>query len=277
MKKTIFKMKHLFLILLAANFAVTTTSCNRIDAGHVGIKVNLYGSNKGVQDVVNVTGMVFYNPITTSVYEFPTFVQTKDYEPFVITAKDASEFVIDPKLNYFVKADSVPKIFKTYRKPLRELEDGFIRNVLYDAYRISANSFSSDSLMSNRATFEEMVQKHLEKELQKEGFIYQQLTSAITPPKSLRESIDAKNKAVQDALALENKVKQAEAKAKSDVAKAEGDARALKITADAEAYYNIKVSSSLTQQLLTNNFVTKWDGKLPVYGTTPQLFKDVTK
>ncbi len=36
-------------------------SCERIDAGHVGVKVNQYGDNKGVDDVVAVTGMVFYN------------------------------------------------------------------------------------------------------------------------------------------------------------------------------------------------------------------------
>ena len=30
-------------------------SCERIDAGHVGVKVNQYGDNKGVDDVVAVT------------------------------------------------------------------------------------------------------------------------------------------------------------------------------------------------------------------------------
>ncbi len=56
---------------------VLFNSCERIDAGHVGVKVNQYGDNKGVDDVVAVTGMVFYNPITTKIYEFPTFIQHK--------------------------------------------------------------------------------------------------------------------------------------------------------------------------------------------------------
>ena len=55
-------------------------SCERIDAGHVGVKVNQYGDNKGVDDVVAVTGMVFYNPFTTAIYEFPTFIQHKEYK-----------------------------------------------------------------------------------------------------------------------------------------------------------------------------------------------------
>ena len=53
-------------------------SCERIDAGHVGVKVNLYGDNKGVSDVTEVTGMVFFNPLTHNIYEFPTFVQHKN-------------------------------------------------------------------------------------------------------------------------------------------------------------------------------------------------------
>ena len=46
---------------------VLFNSCERIDAGYVGVKVNQYGDNKGVDDVVAVTGMVFYNPITTKI------------------------------------------------------------------------------------------------------------------------------------------------------------------------------------------------------------------
>jgi hypothetical protein len=58
---------------------VLFNSCERIDAGHVGVKVNQYGDNKGVDDVTAVTGMVFYNPLTTRIYEFPTFIQHKEY------------------------------------------------------------------------------------------------------------------------------------------------------------------------------------------------------
>jgi hypothetical protein len=42
-------------------------SCERIDAGHVGVKVDMYGSGKGVNDVTECTGVVFYNPITTKI------------------------------------------------------------------------------------------------------------------------------------------------------------------------------------------------------------------
>jgi hypothetical protein len=74
MKTIILSVVGFFLLI------VLFFSCERIDAGHVGVKVNLYGDNKGVSDVVEVTGMVFYNPITHNIYEFPTFIQHKEYK-----------------------------------------------------------------------------------------------------------------------------------------------------------------------------------------------------
>lgn len=71
------------------------SSCERVDAGHEGILVNLYGSDRGVDDVSLVTGMVWYNPFTQNVFEYPTFVQTVDYPAFKINAKDGSEFMVD--------------------------------------------------------------------------------------------------------------------------------------------------------------------------------------
>jgi len=103
-------------------------SCERIDAGHVGVKVNQYGDNKGVSDVTEVTGMVFYNPITHSIYEFPTFIQHKEYtgdNSFVVNSKDGSEFHVSPIINYSVQREKVPAIFSKYRRSLDQIEEGF--------------------------------------------------------------------------------------------------------------------------------------------------------
>ena len=146
----------------------------RIDAGHTGIRVNLVGDNKGVDDITEVTGWVAYMPLLTAIYEFPIYTQVKDYTPFRVNSKDGSEFTVDPTLSYYVDQDMVPQIFRQYRKNLSELENGFLKNVIYDCYRLTANRFSSDSLMSNRGVFEDEVQLRLETTLRKEGFIFQQ-------------------------------------------------------------------------------------------------------
>ena len=111
-------MKKLYSIILSVSVCIYLSSCGfeRIDAGYVGVKVKQFGDDKGVDDVVQVTGTVFYNPFTESIFEFPTFTQHKEYQPFVVNSRDASEFTVAPSINYYVKAEKVPSIFKQYRK-----------------------------------------------------------------------------------------------------------------------------------------------------------------
>jgi regulator of protease activity HflC (stomatin/prohibitin superfamily) len=255
-------------------------SCERIDAGHVGVKVNLYGSQKGVDGITEVTGMVFYNPLTSKIYEFPTFVQHKEYtqeESFTINSKDGSEFQVSPIVNYQVISDKVPFIFAKYRRNLGQIENGFLKTAVYDAFRIATNGYTADSLISNREGFELKVRSILEKQLNEEGFMIQQFTSNLEYPKTFVDAINAKNNAVQQALKAQNDVKTAEANAKIKVANAEGNAKAMLTRAKAEAEaYRLK-QQTLTTLLIQQQFIEKWDGKLPVYGEVPQLFKGIQK
>jgi regulator of protease activity HflC (stomatin/prohibitin superfamily) len=157
----------------------------------------------------------------------------------------------------------VPQIYRQYRKPLNEIEQQFMRNTIYDAYRIVANSFTSDSVMSNRERFEDKIQLLLSKNLNKDGFVYDQLTSAITPPESLRKMIDEKNASIQARLKAENEAKQAEAEAKVKVATANGEAQALLIKAKAESEANRLRQQSLTPLLIQQQWIQKWNGTLP--------------
>jgi regulator of protease activity HflC (stomatin/prohibitin superfamily) len=253
-------------------------SCERIDAGHVGVKVNQYGDNKGVDDVVAVTGMVFYNPFTTKVYEFPTFIQHKEYvgdNSFIVNSKDGSEFAVSPIMNYSVQREKVPSIFAKYRRPLEDIEEGFLKTAVYDAFRLATNKYTADELISNRAVFEVEVRRLLDGQLLKEGFIINQFTSNLVYPETFKKSIEAKNNAVQAALRAENEVKTAEAQAKIKVATAEGNAQALLTSAKAEAEANRMKQQTLTPLLIQLEYVQKWDGKLPVYGTVPQVFKSI--
>jgi regulator of protease activity HflC (stomatin/prohibitin superfamily) len=255
-------------------------SCERIDAGHVGVKVNQYGDNKGVDDIVAVTGVVFYNPITTRIYEFPTFIQHKEYKgdnSFIVNSKDGSEFSVSPIMNYSVQRDKVPSIFAKYRRPLEDIEEGFLKTAVYDAFRLATNKYTADELISNRAVFEVEVRRLLDGQLLKEGFTINQFTSNLIYPETFKRSIEAKNNAVQAALRAENEVKTAEAQAKIKVATAEGNAQAMLTSAKAEAESNRMKQQTLTPLLLQLEYINKWNGELPVYGTVPQLFKDISK
>ena len=261
-------MKHyIYLALIAIVVLLVPTfmlRCTRIDSSEVGIKFNkLSLTEQGKLDASTVTGYVFYCPITTDVNTYPTYVQRIDYQPFTVTTKDAATFTMDPTMAYYLNREKASDIFFKYRRPLSDIEQGYMRTVIYDAYRVTANNYTSDELMGSRAKFEGEVRVMLDSTLTKEGFTVTEFTSQITPPESLRNMIDAKNAAIQAALKAENEVKEAEANAKIAVAKAEGEAKAQKIKADAEAYYNRTIAASLSPMIIQEDWIEKWDGKLP--------------
>jgi regulator of protease activity HflC (stomatin/prohibitin superfamily) len=268
-------IKFIVLAVVVLGGIFSFVGCERIDAGHVGVKVNLYGTGKGVDDVTEVTGWVFYNPISTKIVEFPTFMQHKEYkqvledgeivsdESFVVNSKDGSEFHVSPLLNYAVKRERVPYIFGKYRVELSMIESGFLKTAVYDAFRVVANSYTADELISNRQQFEIKVRKVLEDQLSPEGFILSQFTSNLIYPETFKKAIEAKNNAVQTALTAENQVKTAEAEAKIKIARAEGNAKAMLTNARAEAEANQLKQRTLTPMLLQQQWIERWNGKLP--------------
>ncbi|MGB9464384.1 MAG: hypothetical protein WBR10_04675, partial [Candidatus Acidiferrum sp.] len=44
----------------------------RIEAGHVGVEINLAGKQRGASEIPVRTGWVVYSPLSTQIIEFPT-------------------------------------------------------------------------------------------------------------------------------------------------------------------------------------------------------------
>ena len=273
--KTLIAVEASILVVLIIFFAC----CTVVDAGEVGVKFHKWSANEQDYGGVEGTckGWVFYNPFTTNVFTYPTFTQRKQYETINVNAKDASLFEMDPTIAYRIDPNKACDIYTKYRVGVKELEDGYIRTCIYEAYRTCANQYTSDSLMGNRANFEKDVRSRLEKSLMSEGFLVEEFTSKITPPKSLTAMIDAKNAAIQSALKAENQVKEAEANAKIEVAKAEGIAKALRIKGEGEAYYNRTIAASLSPMIIQEDLIEKWDGKMPQIVGGNGMMMDVSK
>lgn len=242
-----------FRTMLAATAALALlTGCEKIDAGHEGILVNLYGDDKGVGQVSMCTGMVWYNPITQDVFEYPTFVQTIDYPAFTINAKDGSEFSIDPTISLKITDGKSPQVFRKYRKDLPEIINGVLFNYVKDAFRIQLNKYTTDEIVSNRDMVEKAIESYLSKALRRENFQLEQLTSGLKYPQSIVDAVNAKNAAIQKAQKAQNElaVIQAEAQKKITAAQAEAEAYRLK-------------TQSLTPAILKQMWIEKWDGSVP--------------
>ena len=259
--------KFILMAVISVMAAMSFSSCERVDAGHEGILVDLYGSDKGVNDVSLVTGMVYFNPFTQMVYEYPTFVQTVDYPAFTINAKDGSEFTVDPTISLKIIDGQAAPIFRKYRKDVPDIINGPLFNHVRDAFRIQLNKFTTDEIVSMRDSLEKAVEKQLIATLNREGFQLEQLTSGLKYPQTIVDAVNAKNKAVQEAQKAENEVKVAEAQA-----------RKLVVAAEAEAEANRLRTQALTPAVLQKAWIDKWDGAVPmVEGGGSQMFLDLSK
>lgn len=274
--KSKFITTFLIIFMMIASMVFTSCGYEKIDGGYEGIKVNLYGDDKGVDNVTLVTGAVWYNPITTAVYEYPTYVQTVDYPPFSINAKDGSSFTVDPTISLKIVDGKSAEVFKKYRKEdITEVINTTLYNYVRNAFRIQLNNYTTDELVSKREEFEKAIEDRLAKELLIENFQLEQMTSGLQYPQTLVNAIDSKNAMVQEAQRAQNEVLKIKAEADKKIAAAEGEAQALKIKGNAEAEYNRKIAASLSPLIVQQMMLDKWDGKLPVYGTVPTIFKDV--
>lgn len=246
--KTYFK----WILLLFAVFTFTLTSCKRIDAGHEGIKVNMFGTNKGVDEISLVTGWVFFNPLTQKVYEYPTFVQTVDYPAFTVNAKGGLAFQMDPTVSLKIIDSKTPEIFKKYRLKLDDILNTTLYAVVVNACRIQINNFTPDEITSNRDSIERAIENQLRIELESENFYLERLTTGLTYPQSIQDAIAAKDKATQDALRVQRELEivQAEAEKKIVAARAEKEANELR-------------TQALTPEILQKMWLEKWDGTLP--------------
>ena len=263
-------MKSKLFILVALFTMLGLSSCGyeRIDAGHEGIKVNLYGSEKGVDDVSLVTGAVWYNPFMEQVFEYPTFVQTVDYPAFEVNSKDGSKFTVDPSMIMKIKDGKTPVIFKKYRKELKDILSTAMFVYIKDAARIEFNNYNADEIVSNRSAVDRALEDRVREVFDAEGFDLQQLTPGIGYPSSYEEAINAKNKAVQDKLKVEN-----------EVAVAKAQAEKLLVAAKAEAEANKLREQALTPAILEKMWIEKWSGEVPtvITGNNTSTFLDLDK
>lgn len=234
----------------------------RIDAGNVGLKTKLLGSDRGVSKYEYVTGYVFYNEWFETVNEFPTFQQHIDYEENIVITKGGFQTTIKPSFNYSLIPGQIGDMFVSLRRPLKQIEQEWLKTAVIGAVNDVANTWAVDDIFNNREKFESDIILEAKKRTSK-WFLLSQLRTNITPPKALQASIEAKTKAVQDVQVAENQKKVAEAEAARKIAIARGDSAQAVIAASGEAMAIKTKQRELTQQYIEFTKWSRWNGVLP--------------
>lgn len=266
-----------FALAALLSVALFSGACTRIGPGYVGIKVSMAGDNRGVDSAPSVTGWAFYNPMLSSIYEYPTFVQTavwsksKDEgsannEEITFSNADQMQVAVDVSLSYHLQADKVPAFYVKYRSDdLSTFTHGQLRNFARDAFNEHGGKYHIEQIMGDNADFLKEVRAALQSEVAPIGVVLDQfgIIGIPRPPAAVVDAINAKVHATQLAQQKQNELVQVQADMNKEKLKAETYAANALVSAQAQADANLKVAKSLTPELVEWKKLDKWNGALP--------------
>jgi len=275
----------LAVLVLLIIFVTFVTRVTRIEAGHVGVEINLAGSQRGASEIPIRTGWVVYSPLRTQIIEFPTYVQTVKWtrsldeghpvnEEMGFNSKEGMEISVDVSLSYAIEPQKVPDFYVKYRvSDLDVFTHGILRDIVRNSLNEVASTFTVEDIYGeHKAEFLRRVEALIQEKVAAVGVSVQQFGFIGAPrvPEVIAAAITAKAQAIQQAERARNELATTQAEAAKKIAEADGDAKSLVTRAQGEADANRIRQSSLTPQLLDlrrieNNraMIEKWDGQLP--------------
>jgi regulator of protease activity HflC (stomatin/prohibitin superfamily) len=261
-------MKKVTLILgLVA--AMALGACSRVTPGHVGVKVEQYGSSAGVSNTALPVG-TYFTMLGTTIYEYPVFTNTYAWTATKSEGKDADEsfqfqdqsgLTVDGDVSvaYRVDPTKAPILFQKYRTDMAGIIAGPVRNAVRSALAERASRMTVEQIYGPQKT--NLINGALgdvRRYFEPLGLHIEQLywASAIRIPQSILSQINAKIANEQQALAAQANVATVEADGRAKVAKAEADAKATQIEGEA-----LRTNPEILQQ----RAIEKWNGVLPQY------------
>ena len=269
-------MRVLLPILIIIGLLFYTTGCTLVPAGEVGVKVNLYGDDRGVQPEVVGPGRYFVTP-WQSIYTFPTFTQNTVWlkedtsespgdESIVFNSVEGMTVDADVGISYHVDPKAVASVFQKYRRGIEEITHLYVRNMVRDEIVRVGSTLKIEEIYGNgKVAMMNEVQKVVAEQLAPIGIIVEKIywIGSIRLPEQVITALNAKIAAIQQAQQRENEVATATAEAQKLVEKAKGEAESIRIAAEAQATANKILAQSLTPELVRYRAIDKWDGKLP--------------
>jgi regulator of protease activity HflC (stomatin/prohibitin superfamily) len=281
------QLSSLMMLTVLAVLVFMVSGCGTvIPPGEVGIKVNRLGDDRGVSALTLSTGWVTYFPGWSVVFAYPTYMQTavwsssgegrKDRnDEIVFNTKDGMVIKADVSLSYQLEAAKIPAFYVKFRTDdLDVFTHGFLFNVARDAFNEIASTYTLEEIYgAKKEEYLNKVRAKVNDQIKEYGVMIQQMgfLGKLRIPELVEAAINGKMQAIQDAIKVENQVRQAEAEAKKKIAAAEGTAKS-----------NALIANSMTAQLIQweqlqiqKNQIEKWNGAYPstmVGGGTPFMF-----
>lgn len=249
----------------------------RVPAGYVAVQYNMNG---GVRNEVLTQGWHLVSPTTkTTLYTVgieQSYLTTgdngdsKSNESFSASSSEGKAMQIEMTFTYQYQADSVNDVFIRFKgQSGKDVRDSFIKpNIISWTKEVIARYKVSDILGEERENVNIALTDYLSEKFEKYSITIANVSlSNIEVDEETRQAINAKITAQQNAetqsINNQTNIDKAAAEAQVKLTEAQAEANAKTIQAEAEAKANELLQKSLTDKILGQEYINKWDGKLP--------------
>lgn len=246
--KPLVKSRWIGIIPLAA--AILIQAVCVIPANTVGVK---YSAFNGTSKNTLKEGVHFITPFVDKVYTIDTTVQERTDKGVSVQTKDAQWAKMQVNVKYEVSKANAFKVYKQY-KTMDALKENIIGNYAQNAMNDVCSQYNIiDLLGDKRNEILNKASEQLKQDLAKEGVTLKMLTV---------KDLDAGEK-IEQAISDEAVAKKQVETAKQQQEKARTEAETKLIQAEGEAKANAAKTKALTPEVLQEEWISKWNGKLP--------------
>lgn len=254
--------KKIFLTLIPLALWLGTMCITFVPANTVGIK---YSAISGVSEDTLNEGLAFKSPLD-KVYTIDTTVQERTVEKVSVQTKDAQWVSMDINVKYSVNSSNAFKIFKSY-KTLENLQNNLIANATQRSIEEVTTKYNvMEVLGEERNKIYTEIENSLKERLAVEGVDLKFITIKDT---------DA-GEAIESAIAKEAVAKKEAETAAQNQEKAKIEAETKLIEAEGEAKANAVKTKALTDEVLAEMWINKWNGQLPTVSGSDSNIIDIT-
>lgn len=229
---------------------VIPPSFHTVNTGTIAVVKHL-GEARGTR----AAGTHFDLWITNSYQRYNAKVQSVDIKTATYSS-DAQTMDIQMTLQYQIMPDKVVDIAKQYGS-LSILQNR-IESISIEKAKAVLSSYKAMKIIENRSSMSPAVEECIKDAIGKEYFV--NVTAVVI---TNIDFSDAFEKAVEDKMVAEQKKLKAEYENETKVEQAKANAEAKVVSAEAEAKANELLEKSLTDKILREMYIEKWDGKLP--------------
>ena len=253
------------IIVAFAALVCVPFSFYTVDTGEVAV-VKFLGQANNVRDA----GTYFDLWITNSIQKYDVKTQTISITTSTYSS-DAQTMDIQMTVQYKIMPDKAIKIAEQYGS-LDALQNR-LESVAIEKTKAILSSYKAMNIIADRASMSPLVEESIKKAIDEKFFVDIQTVVMTNIDFS-----DAFEKAVEDKMIAEQQQLKANYENETKVAKAKAEAQAKIVQAEAEAKSNDLLEKSLTDKILYQMYIEKWDGRLPstVAGDSTSIMLPVT-